>query len=77
MPWWILIVDFLQMSDFLALDSTFGENVEKYAVRPMSGQVSKHQEDNVFQFSSIICVSVFVYLYFSVAFVLAFVFIFG
>ena len=32
------------MSDFLALDSTFGENVEKYAVRPMSGQVSKHLE---------------------------------
>ena len=53
MPWWILIVDFLQMSDFLALDSTFGENVEKYAVRPMSGQVSKHQEANVLQFYSL------------------------
>ena len=75
MPWWILIVDFLQMSDFLALDSTFGENVEKYAVRPMSGQVSKHQEDNVLQFYSL---SSYWFLFvFLVVFVLAFVFIFG
>ena len=75
MPWWILIVDFLQMSDFLALDSTFGENVEKYAVRPMSGQVSKHQEANVLQFYSL---SLYCFFFvFSVVFVLTFVFIFG
>ena len=77
MPWWILIVDFLQMSDFLALDSTFGENVEKYAVRPMSGQVSKHQEDNVLQFYSLSSYCFLFVCFFSVVFVLAFVFIFG